>query len=231
MQTNEKLKADLFNQISSHHQSITIYCQDHMTKFILEELLSKNILELFDISLPKYKIHPTYLGCNNLEMLPKYENHFKKVVIVLDGYSNTEKTNLFKKPLNEESKIENNISKLHENCIMLPTSLPTELYLYYILHQLIYHHEYNSFWDNLRNIPEEKGYTKSNLIKKFINQFDNTDNLSNVRINRENIISQLKAFFIHSKALRYYYSQPQNKAEIVEFIAKCKKVFELVNAE
>ena len=231
MQTNEKLKVNLFNKISRHRQSITIYCQNHMTKFILEELLSNNILELFDISLPKYKIHQTYLECNNLEISQKYKNHFKKVVIALDRYSNEEKPNLFKSHPNGERTIENNISKLSENCIILPTSLPTELYLYYILHQLIYRHEYNSLWDNFRNTPEEKRYTKSNLIKKFINQFDNMDNLSNVRLNRKNIISQLKAFFIHSKALRYYYSQPQNKAEIFEFIAKCKTVFELVDAE
>lgn len=56
-----------------------------------------------------------------------------------------------------------------------------------------------------------------------------TDNFSNDSLKNKEIISELKDFFKRSKAISYYYTQEKNKDEILEFLYKCKKVFELSN--
>ncbi|HHE3479008.1 ATP-binding protein [Pasteurella multocida] len=229
----EELKADLFDQTNYFRPTVKVYCEDDMTQFILNELLSKSTIDLIDtnVELPDYSICPVHLGCNNLKKLPEYDEHFKKVAIVLDGDAKTDKTHLLKKYLSGEIFSSFNSKKLPDNCIALPTYLPPESYLYYILFKLINDDSYSSFWRNLDKIPEARLYTKARLKEKIINRIEITDDTSNDSLkNKISIIDELKNFFEKSKALIYFYSKEENKTELKIFLNKCEDVFKIVNA-
>jgi prophage lp2 protein 4 len=227
----EELKADLFDKTNYYRPKVKVYCEDEMTNFILAEILSDNTLKLLNLNLdlPSYEIIPVHLGCNNLEALPECDNHFRTVAIVLDGDAKTERTHLLRKYINGCDFKDFNPLKLPENCVALPTYLPPESFLYYISYQLVHCPEYNSFWDEIDKIPEARLYTKSKLMTNVLSKITITDNFSNDSLKNKEIISELKDFFKRSKAISYYYTQEKNKDEILEFLYKCKKVFELSN--
>ena len=227
----EELKADLFNKSNYYRPKVKVYCEDEMTNFILAEILSDNTLELLnlDLALPSYEIIPLHLGCNNLKALPEYDNHFCTVAIVLDGDAKINEKYLLKKYIDGHDFKGFNSLTLPENCVALPTYLAPESFLYYILYQLVHCHEYDSFWDEIDKIPEARLYTKSKLITNVLSKIRITDNFSNDSLKTKEIISELKDFFKRSKAISYYYTQEKNKDEILEFLDKCKKVFELSN--
>lgn len=227
----EELKADLFDKTNYYRPKVKVYCEDEMTNFILTEILSDNTLELLNLNLdlPSYEIIPVHLGCNNLKALPECDNHFGTVAIVLDGDAKTERTHLLKKYMDGHDFKGFTSLKLPENCVALPTYLPPESFLYYISYQLVHCPEYNSFWDEIDKIPEARLYTKSKLMTNVLSKISITDNFSNDSLKNKEIISELEDFFKRSKAISYYYTQEKNKDEILEFLYKCKKVFELSN--
>ena len=228
----EELKADLFDRTNYYRPKVKVYCEDEMTNFILSEILSDNTLELLNLNLnldlPSYEIIPVHLGCNNLKALPECDNHFGTVAIVLDGDAKTERTHLLKKYINGHDFKGFTSLKLPENCVALPTYLPPESFLYYISYQLVHCPEYDSFWDEIEKIQEARLYTKSKL-NNVLSRFSITDTFSNDSLKNKEIISELKNFFKLSKAISYYYTQEKNKAEILEFLDKCKKIFDLSN--
>lgn len=227
----EELKADLFDKVNYYRPKVKVYCEDEMTNFILTEILSDNTLELLNLKLdlPSYEIIPVHLGCNNLKALPEYDNHFGTVAIVLDGDAKTEKTHLLKKYIDGHNFKGFTSLKLPENCVALPTYLPPESFLYYILYQLVHCPEYDSFWDEIEKIQEARLYTKSKLRNNVLSKFNITDTFSNDSLKNKGIISELENFFKRSKAISYYYSQERNRDEILEFLYDCKKAFNISN--
>lgn len=231
--TYEELKADLFDQTNYFRPTIKVYCEDEMTQFILSELLSKSTLDLIssNLELPEYSICPVHLGCNNLKSLPEYDEHFTRVAIVLDGDAKTDQSRLLNKYISDGDFGGFNSKKLPKNCIALPTYLPPESYLYYILFKLINDAKYSDFWKNIDRIPEARLYTKARLKELIINKVDINDTTSNDSLKSSDIINELKNFFEKSKALSYFYSKNENKTELDTFLKQCEDVFNKVNAK
>lgn len=160
------LKADLFDEQNVPSPKVKLYCEDTETERLLNLLVqtAKN-LNLFDNILPEYEIVPVFLGCNQLMKLPRYDDHFKKVGIILDGDARSDKKIHIGQYI-ENPKIINGYNTInHSNTIVfLPGFLPPESYLYSVIHEYIINQQNHlDFWRFVINTPETTNYTSSRI--------------------------------------------------------------------
>lgn len=222
-----ELKADLFDEVSNVRPSVKIYCEDEMTKFILDELskvFKKEFPEKFT-KLPTLEIIPVFLGCAQLKELPNQDSHFKKVLILLDGEAKTNSKYLLKEYIKKESLKHISDIDLPYNVLTLPTYLAPESYLYYIINQIFYNNDdFGLFWRNLENIEEARLYTKSRILTNILNKIDSSTVEKNDTIKRNVNEADLKDFISKSQILSEFYSNDNHRADLKKFFDKYYEV-------
>ena len=173
-----ELKADMFDELGVNYPEIKIYCEDDYTEFIFKEL-EKSCETILKKKLPKYNLIPIHLGCENLLKLPKYDSHFGKIIIVLDGDAKIKnKRCLIYEYINKEKLDGTNKIKTNDNFIFLPTFLAPESYLYYLMYSVVNDEKYKEFWNNIES-DKYKMLTKSKLKSIILDKISITTNTRN----------------------------------------------------
>lgn len=219
------LKADLFqdNSFLSDNE-VKVYCEDEATEKILNLLL--NTAKELKIIKKKYNFRyiPIHLGNSNLKNLPKYDNYFNKVLIVLDGDARTKSnTDNFQAMHNDNYKLckgFNTSEDTIKNIVFLPGFFPPEIFLYNIIEDYTENdNNHLLFWNSLANKPEEISYYTSGFDgtahKDF--QISDTTSFNSIHKNEKWIDSVIK-FVKDSELLIDYYKNDKNKKELKKFI-------------
>ncbi|HBM3623312.1 TPA: AAA family ATPase, partial [Listeria innocua] len=142
------LKSDLFDEIQSVQPTIKIYCEDDETAKLFEIIVNIALQHKLVDPLPKYKILPVYLGCEQLKELPKNDIHFNSVLIVLDGDAKS-KTKIKIEEWLENKNIEKGKSSINlpDNIVTLPGFLSPEGFMYKIIYTYCKEYlEHQNFW-------------------------------------------------------------------------------------
>ncbi|HHX2556934.1 TPA: ATP-dependent nuclease [Staphylococcus aureus] len=221
----KELKADLFDKELVYQPDVKFYCEDEYTEFLFKELIrAYKCLFPDKTSQENYNIIPVHLGADHLINLPKHDNHFYKVGIILDGDARTNKKYLLNDYINHKHKIEGlNTKKTNNNHLMfLPTFLAPESYMYFIISELFHDSKFDSFWTDILNIPETRYYTKSRVQSKILSKIKINDTTSNEEIKNANITKIMKDFITKTQALANYYKINNN--ELIEFFNKKNEI-------
>lgn len=108
---------------------------------------------------------PLYMGCDNLNSLPKHDTHFKTVLIVLDADSS----------IKGKAEDTQNIIKLPGGIDNKKAGLSPERTLYYFLKHLAYEKDkYPNSRDHLRKKKVTSDYLKKYLVGEEVNITDRT---------------------------------------------------------
>jgi hypothetical protein len=220
----ELLKADLFQELTFKKPETKVYCEDESTKLVFELLVDAARSLNLDFELPPYKIIPIFLGSEQLIKLPRTDNHFSSVVIVLDGDANSRDKIRIEDYMKNPSITERLTPKsLDKNIVTLPGYLSPEGFLYSIIYELVENdRSHYKFWRTLDEDPETALYTSDKIREKLILK-DSELCLKNLKSKKNELIE----FAYHSKILNYYYA---NKTEELScWMKKVKKVFESVS--
>lgn len=166
----ENLKVDLFDEISSISPKIKVYCEDESTVWLFKQILSITSILQKKGPAVELDILPIYLGCNQLEQLPKYDQHFKSVLIVLDGDAKSKEKITIKHWVEdknfEKSKTPKKFSK---NIIALPSFLAPEEFIYTIIFEYCTKYTpYQDFWRGLDRNQDTTNFTSERIQKKFL---------------------------------------------------------------
>lgn len=218
------LKADLFQELTFKKLETKVYCEDESTKLVFELLIDAARSLNLDFELPPYKIIPIFLGSEQLKKLPRTDNHFSSVVIVLDGDANSRDKIRIEDYMKNPSITERLTPKsLDKNIVTLPGYLSPEGFLYSIIYELVENdRSHYKFWRTLDEDPETALYTSDKIREKLILK-DSELCLKNLKSKKNELIE----FAYHSKILNYYYA---NKTEELScWMKKVKKVFESVS--
>ncbi|HDM9868257.1 TPA: AAA family ATPase, partial [Listeria monocytogenes] len=200
------LKADLFDDVQSIQPTITIYCEDSETKQLFEMLINIAIrLRLID-PLPNYDILPIYIGKDQLEGLPKYDSHFRKVLIVLDGDAKSKnKTKIEEWINNNNFEKSRTAKKLRDNIVSLPGFLSPEGFLYKIIYTYCKRFiDHQNFWRSLDASPDLTNYTSERVEEMFVFP-DNEVNLDKLKSNSKDMLT-----FCEQSQIIYDYYNGQN---------------------
>ncbi|MCO6330796.1 AAA family ATPase [Staphylococcus epidermidis] len=219
----EELKADLFDEQLIYQPDVKFYCEDEYTEFLFKELIqSHKTLFPDETSLDNYNIIPVHLGANHLINLPKHDNHFYKVGIVLDGDAKTKEKYLLNKYINNDTEGLNLKTIKNNHLMFLPTCLAPESYMYFIIWELFHNPQFNFFWKSILSIPETRYYTKSRVNSEILSKITVTNDTSNDDIKNANITKIMKDFITKTQALANYYKINSN--ELREFFNKKNKI-------
>lgn len=219
----KELKADLFDEKLIHQPLVKLYCEDEYTEFLFTELIKAHKKLFRDIpSLDNYNIIPIHLGANHLIDLPKHDDHFYKVGIVLDGDAKTEQKYLLNKYINNKINGISFKNVKNNHLMFLPTFLAPESYMYFIISELYNKIEYDDFWRTILNIPETRYYTKSRVNTDILSKITVDENTSNEDIKKANITKAMKDFIKDTQALANYYRQ--NSTQLREFFDKKNEI-------
>lgn len=223
-----ELKADMFDELGVNYPEIKIYCEDNYTEFIFKEL-EKCCKRLLQKKLSKYNIIPIHLGCENLLKLHKYDSHFGKIIIVLDGDAKIkEKSCLIYEYINKVKLNGINKRKTNDNFVFLPTFLAPESYLYYLIYSVVNDEKYNDFWNNIKS--DKYGIlTKSKLRSSFLNKISiskdtRNDNLKSIF--NEFGIEDMRELIEETNLFYYFYKENLN--ELNEYYNNFKLAVEKV---
>ena len=220
----DTLKADMFD-IKQEEMPIKFYFEDEMTLFIFDRLIQTyKLITNSDFSLPLFETIPLHLGCCNLLNLPNYDEHFKKVVIIVDGDSKLEKNHgMLNNYINRPQSIKSFNSKNHEfPIISLPTYLAPESFLYYVAHSLAYNLEFKDFWNLIGKDNNNPFYTLQR-VKQEISKVKISPELNNDQLKSSGIINFLKDFMYETSALKFFFSNQNNRNELNYFIKKLEE--------
>lgn len=220
----DTLKADMFD-IKQEEMPIKVYFEDEMTLFIFDRLIQTyKLITNSDFSLPLFETIPLHLGCCNLLNLPNYDEHFKKVVIIVDGDSKLEKNHgMLNNYINRPQSIKSFNSKNHEfPIISLPTYLAPESFLYYVAHSLAYNLEFKDFWNLIGKDNNNPFYTLQR-VKQEISKVKISPELNNDQLKSSGIINFLKDFMYETSALKFFFSNQNNRNELNYFIKKLEE--------
>lgn len=222
----ESLKADLFDDEIVHNPQVKFYCEDKSTEFLIDELrkASKSLFHNIRI-LDDYDIVPVHLGANQLKKLPKYDEHFNKVGIVLDGDAKTNVKYLLNSYINNKKNIKT-ISQLHEkrnNIMFLPTFLAPESYMYYIIYNLYHNPDFRSFWDKIPQITGDMYHTKARVNMNILSKISVTESTSNETIKKSIDTKKMMKFIKDTEALSNYYDKTEEN-DLKSFILKFNSI-------
>ncbi|QCT50210.1 ATP-dependent nuclease [Staphylococcus haemolyticus] len=219
----EELKADLFDEQLVYQPDVKFYCEDEYTEFLFKELIqSHKTLFPDETSLDNYNIIPVHLGANHLINLPKHDNHFYKVGIILDGDAKTKEKYLLNNYINHDTKGLNLKTIKNDHLMFLPTCLAPESYMYFIIWELFHNPQFDFFWKSIMSIPETRYYTKSRVNSEILSKITVTNDTSNDDIKKANITKIMKDFITKTQALANYYKIDSN--ELREFFNKKNKI-------
>ena len=211
--------------IKQEEMPIKFYFEDEMTLFIFDRLIQTyKLITNSDFSLPLFETIPLHLGCCNLLNLPNYDEHFKKVVIIVDGDSKLEKNHgMLNNYINRPQSIKSFNSKNHEfPIISLPTYLAPESFLYYVAHSLAYNLEFKDFWNLIGKDNNNPFYTLQR-VKQEISKVKISPELNNDQLKSSGIINFLKDFMYETSALKFFFSNQNNRNELNYFIKKLEE--------
>lgn len=166
----ENLKVDLFDEISSVSPKIKVYCEDKSAVWLFKQIIKLSSVLQKKLPPVEFNILPIYLGCNQLQKLPKYDEHFKSVLIVLDGDAKSKEKitieNWIEDKNFEKNKTPRNFSK---NIIALPSFLAPEEFIYTIIYEYCTDYfSHREFWHSLDSIQETTNFTSERIEKKFL---------------------------------------------------------------
>ncbi|EAD1188094.1 AAA family ATPase [Listeria monocytogenes] len=210
------LKSDLFDEIQSVQPTIKIYCEDDETAKLFEIIVNIALQHKLVDPLPKYKILPVYLGCEQLKELPKNDIHFNSVLIVLDGDAKS-KTKIKIEEWLENKNIEEGKSSINlpDNIVTLPGFLSPEGFMYKIIYTYCKEYlEHQNFWRSLDKNPETTNYTSERVEDAFL--FDDV-NLDKIRENS----NEMFTFCEKSQIIADYYNN-KNEKELKLFAKNLK---------
>lgn len=233
----EALKADMFDQINFQGPKIKVYCEDENGKSLFDllkrcMLKNSNNKELLKKYFEYYNLESVgiCLGKEHLKKLPKKDEYFKKVLIVLDGDARlkakfnssealTKSRHEFEQGLNESKKTT-------ENIVRLPSYYSPEIYIYKVLEEVCNNYsDYNSFWSYVDSSWKLVNYTTSRLKKEF--KIDKK-NIKYEDIHNEKWMAKALEFAEESNLLTYYYDNKSHKDEILSFEKEFMSALEAV---
>lgn len=213
------LKGDLLDSQYRINPKVKIYCEDEETEFLLNELI-RSYYELYPTTprLPEYEILPVHLGETQLKKLVEIDNHFKDVLVVLDGDAKTQSQKLLYKYIREANP-ENGIAdfKLEFPIVCLPTFLAPESYMYYIIHKLTNLEAYRSFWNGLADSENTIHYTLSRVQQDIINTVTVNQTTKNNNLKNNELSEKMKKFISETSAFSNYYLKTENSDELEVF--------------
>lgn len=233
------LKADMFDMVFGSRPEIKVYCEDEHTKRIFELLYSciKNNLLKDNTDLDNLErlygrpnVIDVSLGKEHLKGLPKKDDYFKTVLIVLDGDSKLKQDIDPDKALKINKKeFERKLTpqkKPFGNVLRLPSFYSPEVYLYKIMEDVsINHEEYMKFWNHVDTVPEITNIT----AKRMRNLFKiNSPELNYHLIHNTNWMERAEKFAEQSDLIEFYYMNEKNRGELQNFAADLVKCFEAV---
>lgn len=223
-----ELKSDLFDELGVNYPKFKIYCEDDYTEFIFKEL-EKSCNTILKKKLPKYKIIPIHLGCDNLLNLPRFDSHFGKTIIVLDGDAKLkDKRCLIYEYINNEKQNGIKEIKTNKNFIFLPTFLAPESYLYYLLFSIVNDNKYSDFWNNIKSekygILTRSKLRNSFLDKVIISKASKNDELK--KLFKEFGINDIKELITETNLFYHYYKENIN--ELNEYYNRFEQAVEEV---
>ena len=222
----EILKADMFDQIAVSGPKIKIYCEDDITKKLFDLLKyclekkgsNKKLTEYF-----KYYDFYTVgvkLGKDHLTKLPKEDDYFRTVLILLDGDAKLKNKVDPNDALHESKEVFEKGLKSNraacDNIVRLPTFYSPENYIFKILEEVCdKYNEYNNFWSYIDNIPELSNFTVPRLRKKF--RLKDKDLTYEDIHDSESWMEDALDFVDKSHLLVYYYKNNSNINELISF--------------
>ncbi len=174
------------------------------------------------------------LGCEELIKISTIDTYFKQIIFLLDGdarYKDTRQRPLIRNFLNKkyDSQKERLNDRSHtDNICFLPDYFAPESFLFYIVNNIV-KNEFNhfSFWRGLESDESTALYTPDK-IKLLFNNLNNdftNDDLKNIFKNFET--SKIWQFILKSDIVTYYYSDYCNINELLLFIEKLNKAYEM----
>ena len=222
----EILKADMFDQITVSGPKIKIYCEDNITKKLfdlLEYCLKKkgsnkkliNYFNYYDFCTVGVK-----LGKDHLNQLPKEDDYFRTVLILLDGdaklKSDVDPNVALHKSKKDFEKGRKSKKATCDNIVRLPTFYSPENYIFKVLEEVCdKYNEYNNFWSYIDNIPELSNYTVPRLRKKF--RLKDKDLTYKDIHDSKSWMNDALDFVDKSHLLVYYYKNNSNINELISF--------------
>lgn len=212
------LKADLFDEQHVISPKVKVYCEDNETSRLLK-LLKQTAANLsllpHDPPFPEYEIVPVFLGANQLMKLPRHDEHFNRVGIVLDGDARSDKKIHISKVI-REPKIEKGFQTInHSTKIMfLPGFLPPESYLFKIIHEYINNQKNHLvFWRTVMNNPDTANFTSDRIKRDILD----LSPVKNDDLKKEDISNKIFNFCEATNILTDYYKN--NDTELQQFIS------------
>lgn len=222
----EILKADMFDQITVSGPKIKIYCEDNITKKLFDSLeyclkkkgSNKKLTDYFNYY--DFCTVGVKLGKDHLNKLPKEDDYFRTVLILLDGdaklKSNVDPNDALHESKEDFEKGRKPKKATCDNIVRLPTFYSPENYIFKVLEEVCdKSNEYNNFWSYIDNIPELSNYTVPRLRKKF--RLEDKDLTYKDIHDSETWMKDALYFVDKSHLLIYYYKNNSNINELNSF--------------
>lgn len=222
----EILKADMFDQISISGPKIKIYCEDNITKKLFDLLeyclkkkgSNKKLIDYFNYY--DFCTVGVKLGKDHLNQLPKEDDYFRTVLILLDGdaklKSDVDPNDALHKSKKDFEKGRKSKKVTCDNIVRLPTFYSPENYIFKVLEEVCdKYNEYNNFWSYIDNIPELSNFTVPRLRKKF--RLKDKDLTYKDIHDSESWMKDALDFVDKSHLLVYYYKNNSNINELISF--------------
>lgn len=176
----------------------------------------------------------TMLGCEELFKINNADEYFKRVIFILDGDARykdpTQKPKIkdYLEQKYDQHKLLLNDRNHPQNICFLPDYFAPESFLYSIIYKISTKPmEHLSFWRGLDSNETTALYTSEKIISMFSNLTDeyNNDDLKKILTNsRDNEVWQ---FVKKSDIITYYYSDYKTVEELLTFLEKIKKAYDM----
>lgn len=190
----------------------------------------KNVVDMGD----KINQIPTLLGCEELLKISEADSYFKRVIFILDGdarYKEPLQKPKIRDYLNEkydQKALHLNDRKHTQNVCFFPDYFAPESFLYRMIYGIMNAPIDNyRFWRSLDAKEETALYTTDKIKSKFaaLPKDFNNDNLKDIF--KEVSSSEVWKFIQTSDIVTYYYSDYRTVGELLLFIEKFQKAFDM----
>lgn len=234
----EVLKADMFDEVNTISPKTKVYCEDENTKAVFQLLCKsiKNIVPPKDNSISyigtiydSLAVIEILLGKDHLISLPKQDEYFRRVLIVLDGDSKLKKfdpQDALKQTKAEYEKGKKAGKSRANNIVRLPSFYSPEVYIYKIMEEVSENYlDYQDFWNHCDTIAEISNITVQRMKRKFK---IGDSGLRYEDIHDSDWMKKALKFAESSDLISYYYSNHNNMQELDDFTEEFSKALEAV---
>lgn len=244
MYFEDEIGKTLFYQLMKSYKSIVRVVEDGTSGETLRNpgsskrrSLDEKVVALKPLIDIEMKLNPivTHLGCENLIKIAKADEYFKRVIIMLDGDARIKKD--VNKPLAKDYMATSYNPKDHkesershtDNILFAPDYFAPESYLYRIIKRVCGKPlDHSSFWRGLDANEATSLYTADKVKNLFGNIGDDFSNNDLKKVFGESdVSSEAWKFVLESHLLEYYYSDYNTVSELLDFLSKLKKAYDM----